>query len=119
MAIPDNYKSNIENRGEPFFTVIKEKSEKGAELNVSVGYIINDNLGSIEVQIKNNKYPLINFRDRAWAYSVEDDSNILNDFLDSAIFTVYSKSENDRYSVDVYSLNGFNEAYKKVLQLCK
>lgn len=119
MAIPNNSKSNIENRGGSFVTIIKEKNTKNIEFNVSVGYLINDDIGSIEVQIKNNKYPLINFKDRAWAYSAEDDVNIINNLLNSAIFTIYSKSANDRYSVDIYSLNGFSKAYDKVIKLCK
>ena len=119
MTIPNNSKTNIENRGRPFVTVIKEKNSDKAEFNVSVGYMINDEIGSIEVQIKNNKYPLINFKDMAWTYSSEDDSNIIDDFIASAIFTVYSKSKNNEYSIDIYSLNGFSKAYKNILKLCK
>ena len=119
MTIPQSSKTNYENRGKPFFTIIKEKNSDKVELNVSVGYIINDSIGSVELQVKNNKYPFINFQDRAWAYDVEDDKAIIEQFLESAVFNVYSKSNNNKYSMDIYSLNGFSSSYEKMNELCK
>lgn len=119
MTIPQSYKTDYENRGKPFFMIIKEKNSKNIEINVSVGYNISDSIGSVELQVKNNKYPLINFQDRAWAYDIEDDINIINYFLESAIFNIYSKSDMGKYSMDIYSLNGFNSSYKKINELCK
>ena len=119
MTIPQSSKANYENRGKPFFTVIKEKGSNNIELNVSVGYIISDNIGSVELQVKNDKYPFVNFQDRAWAYDVEDDRAIIEQFLGSAVFNIYSKSDNNKYSMDIYSLNGFSSSYRKINELCK
>lgn len=119
MTIPQNSKTNYENRGKPFFMIIKEKNSPNVEVNASVGYKINDNIGSIELQIGNNKYPFINFRDRAWAYNIEDDEAILQQFIKSAVFNVYSRASDNRYSMDIYSLNGFANSYNKINELCQ
>lgn len=119
MALPQSSKTNYNNKGKSFVNIIKEFGNNNIELNTSVGYIINDSIGSVEIQIKNNKYPLVNFQDRAWAYDIEDDKNIINNLLNSASFTIYSKSKSDKYTIDIYSLNGFKEAYNKIIDICK
>ena len=119
VSIPNSSKTNRDNRGEPFVTIIKERNREVPEINVSVGYLINDNIGSIELEVKNDKYPLINFQDKAWAYDTEDDKHIIEKLLTSATFIIHSKDNRERYSVDAYSLNGFTEAYKSIMLLCK
>ena len=118
MTIPQSSRTDYENRGKPFVTLIKEKGSKNVEINVSVGYVINDNIGSVELQVKNDKYPFINFQDRAWAYDMEDDKAIVKQLLESAVFNIYSRSDSGKYSMDVYSLNGFNSSYKRINELC-
>lgn len=119
VSIPNSSKTNCNNRGEPFITIIKERNKEIPEINVSTGYIINDGIGSIELQVKHNKYPLINFQDRAWAYDTEDDKAIIENLLTSATFVIYSIGEKDKYSIDVYSLNGLTDAYNTIMSLCK
>ena len=118
MTIPQSSRTDYENRGKPFVTLIKEKGSENVEINVSVGYVINDNIGSVELQVKNDKYPFINFQDRAWAYDMEDDKAIVKQLLESAVFNIYSRSDSGKYSMDVYSLNGFNSSYKRINELC-
>ncbi len=118
MNIGEKSKSNYANRGVPFFLLIKQKGIPAVEVNTSVGYIINDTAGSCEIEINNKIFPLINFMDMAWAYSLEDDESILEEFKKSAVFSIYAKSTTDKYSLDIYSLNGFKEAYQEIQNLC-
>lgn len=119
ISVPSSSKTDYNNRGKPFITVIKERNKTIPEINVSVGYIISDSVGSVELQVKNDKYPLINFQDRAWAYDMEDDKAIIENLLKSATFAIYSKNDANKYSIDIYSLNGFVEAYNTMMLLCK
>ena len=119
MNIPQSKQSDYERRGEPFFMVIKEAGAKSAEINTSVGFIISDYVGSIELDINNNRFPLLNAKDKAWAYNVNDDANIIKSLMKNALFTIYSVSENGRYAMDIYSLLGFKEAYEAMDNMCK
>lgn len=119
MTVPERTNTNYQDRGKPFFLIIKQLGDDNVEINTSVGYIVKDKIGSIEIQINDRKFPLLNFQDKAWSYSIKDDKNILEEFQNSAVFSVYGLSHNDKYSLDVYSLNGFYEAYQEINNLCK
>ena len=47
-----------------------------------------------------------------------EDSKIIKDMLSSSKIFVYSRSIVGTYSVDIYSMDGFTDAYKRILSIC-
>ena len=119
MNIPQDKNSNITNRGEPFFLVIKEKGKKYPEINLSTGFNISDEANGAEIEVNNKFFPLITRNDQAWAYNIESDVAIINLMGKNVIFSVIAFSKDGKQSVDVYSLLGFSEAYTAMNKLCK
>ena len=57
--------------------------------------------------------------DKGWAYNYFDDRNIIKELKRTPIFSVEVEYENGQKLIDIYSLNGFVEAYERLLKMCE
>lgn len=119
MNIPTSKTTTVRKRGEPYFIITKTIGKPNTEFVLSSGFINKNEINSVEIEIDTYKFPLFSFQDNAWSYSIDDDLNIFKLFNSNIFFTIYSKSEHDKYAVDIYSLLGFQEAYRYINELCK
>lgn len=120
MSIPQQRYDNFNKRGQSFFTIIVEKnSSKAAELFLSYGQILDKKIVRAELDIVKRKFPIFTFKDKGWAYNLDDDKNIIIELKKSAVFSVIVEYENRKQLIDIYSLNGFNEAYRELLKICE
>jgi hypothetical protein len=119
VSIPQKRYDNFNKRGQSFFNVIVEKDKSVPEVYLSFGQILNKDIISAELDIVKRKFPIFTREDKAWAYNSFDDINIIAELKKSAIFSVSIEYENGKKLIDIYSLNGFNEAYDELLKICE
>lgn len=119
MNVPTNKTTIDKKRGESYFIITKAIGKPNTEFVLSSGFVNKSEINSVEIEIDTYKFPLFSFQDKAWSYSIDDDLNIFKLFNSNLFFTIYSKSEGDKYAIDIYSLLGFQEAYKYINDLCK
>ena len=120
IATPQKKDGTYNVRGEPFFMVIgKEHSGKNEmEIHGSSGYMFHGTDPNSEIDIMKKKFPLLAIDDKYWAYNPFDDKNIIVELNKAPFFNIMGFSKDQEYSLDIYSLDGFSEAYEKVLELC-
>lgn len=120
MSMPQQRYDNFNKRGQSFFSVILEKeSDKIPELFLSYGQILDKKITRAELDIVKRKFPIFTYKDKGWAYNLDDDKSIIAELKKSAVFSVIVEYENDKQLIDIYSLNGFNEAYAELLKMCE
>ena len=73
----------------------------------------------IEITILKRKFPLFANDEKAWTYDKNDDIEIVKQMQNGAKMYVLGYSKGNSKAYDTYSLFGFTEAYKKMLELCK
>lgn len=120
MSLPQKRYDNFNKRGQSFFNIIIQKDDNNkAEIYLSFGQIMNKKIINAELDIVKRKFPIFVYEDKAWAYNFDDDQNIIKELKKSAIFSVNVEYENNKKLIDIYSLNGFNEAYEELLKICE
>jgi hypothetical protein len=119
MSIPKSRYDNFNRRGQSFFTVIQEKDLDYQEVYSSYGIIYSRNITGAEIEISKNKFPLLTFKDKAWAYNKVDDRQIIELIKKALFFSVIINYENNRNLMDVYSSSGFAEAFDYLTKNCK
>ncbi|MDR1499293.1 MAG: hypothetical protein LBS34_03325 [Rickettsiales bacterium] len=120
VSLPQKRYDNFNKRGQSFFSVITEGGGgKTSEIYLSFGHIMNKKIVSAELDIVKRKFPIFVYDDKAWAYNTVDDDNIVKNLKKSAVFSVNVEYENGKRLIDLYSLNGFEEAHEELLKTCK
>jgi hypothetical protein len=119
MSIPKSRYDNFNRRGQSFFTVIQENGLDYQEIYLSHGIVYNKNIIEAEIEISKRKFPLLTFRDKAWAYNKTDDRHIMESIKKSLFFSVVLNYENNKNLMDVYSSSGFSEAIDYLTKNCK
>ncbi|MDR3079264.1 MAG: hypothetical protein LBU15_04505 [Rickettsiales bacterium] len=118
MAIPNRRYDNLNQRGESFFAVIKNKKNSVAEIFLSHGHISSDEIVRAEINIAGRKFPVFVYEDRAWTFSYFDDRSIVEQLEKAALFSFEIEYENGKSLIDVYQLNGFSESHRRLLTTC-
>lgn len=118
-SLPQKRYDNFNKRGQSFFNVIIEKESKEPEIYLSYGQIWKRGVDNAEIDIVKRKFPIYTFEDKGWAYNKIDDENIIKELRKSAIFSVSVNFNGNKSLIDIYSLNGFNEAYEELINNCK
>ena len=120
VSIPQQRYDNFNKRGQSFFNIIVEKGEKSKpEIYLSFGQILNKKIVKAELDIEKRKFPIFVYEDKAWAYNLNDDKEIIEELKKSTVFSVSVEYTNDKKLIDLYSLNGFDEAYEELLKICE
>ncbi|MCS6879534.1 MAG: invasion associated locus B family protein [Geminicoccaceae bacterium] len=87
------------------------------EVSVDPGYTYRKG-STVEVVIDGVRFEFFTDRDRAWARSSEDDARIIAAMRRGNQMTVRGTSIRDTWSLDTYSLAGFNAALKAMVETC-
>ena len=120
MSLPQKRYDNFNKRGQSFFSILVEKDKTNdPEVFLSYGHIWKKGIKSAELDIVKRKFPIFTYEDKGWAYNKLDDKSIIDELKKSAIFTVNINFNGDKSLIDIYSLNGFNEAYTELINNCK
>ena len=98
--------------------IMREKGKDVNEVSVSSGFLYNPDK-DIELTILKRKFPLFANDEKAWTYDKNDDIEIVKQMQTGAKMYVLGYSKANSKAYDTYSLFGFAEAYKKMLELCK
>ncbi|MDR1426067.1 MAG: hypothetical protein LBI70_03725 [Rickettsiales bacterium] len=118
MSIPARRYDNLNQRGESFFTIIKNNSEGAVEIFLSHGHITSDKIVRAEISIAKRKFPILVYDDKAWTFSYFDDKSIIEQLMKAVLFSVEIEYESGKNLIDVYQLSGFSESYSKLLVMC-
>ena len=118
VSIPQKRYDNFNKRGQSFFTVIIEKGKEEPEIYLSHGQVWRKGIRNAELDIVKRKFPLYTYEDKAWAYNTYDDKNIIEELSKSAMFSMTVDFYGNKKSIDIYSLNGFNESLEEIKKLC-
>lgn len=120
VSIPQQRYDNFNKRGQSLFNIIIEKGDEfKPEIYLSFGQILNKEITKAELDIAKRKFPIFAYEDKAWAYNSYDDTQIIDELKKSTVFSVSVEYINDKKLIDIYSLNGFNEAYDELLKICE
>ena len=117
-SLPIIKDGNYKKRGEPYFLVSRTKGSDFDEVSLSSGFLF-DPEKDIEVSILKRKFPLFSVEEKAWTYDRNDDVEIVKQMKLGAKMYVVGYSKAGTMANDTYSLIGFNEAYNKMIELCK
>jgi hypothetical protein len=117
-SLPIEKKGNYKKRGEPYLLIMRMMGNDFDEVTLSSGFIY-DEEKDIEVTILKRKFPLFSHEEKAWTYDRNDDVEIVKQMKNGAKMYVVGYSKAGTFANDTYSLMGFNEAYEKMIILCK
>lgn len=118
MSIPKNRYDNFNKRGESFFIVTKYQNSDIYEIFLSFGQNSKKKIKTAEINIEKRKFPLMTMHDKGWAYNYFDDASILEELSRSTIFSILVEFDGGKKLIDIYSLDGFNEAMREVTAMC-
>ena len=117
-SLPIIKEGNYKKRGEPYFIVMRTKGSDFDEVSLSSGFLFDPDR-DIEVSILKRKFPMFSLEEKAWTYDRNDDVEMIKQMKSGAKMYVVGYSKAGTMANDTYSLIGFNEAYDKMLELCK
>ena len=104
-------------RGESYF-IVNDIENDANEITVASGFSYKDT-SNVEISFGAQKYYLLPYKATAWAYSKNDDIDIIKDMQKNDEFIVSSMTTNNKIINDTYSLIGFTQAYFKLKDICK
>lgn len=104
-------------RAEAYF-VVNDIEDEANEITAVSGFNYKKTT-NIEVSFGAQKYYLLPYRATAWAYSKNDDIDIIKDMQKNDEFIISSITEKNQIIHDTYSLIGFTQAYFKLKEICK
>jgi hypothetical protein len=119
MSIPKSRYDNFNKRGQSFFTVIQEKDADYQEIYLSFGINYNKEASMADLDISKHKFPILTYKDKAWAYNKTDDQEIVEKIKKAVFFSVVINYENSKNLMDVYSALGFIEAMEYLTTNCR
>ncbi|MDR0571531.1 MAG: hypothetical protein LBG48_01625 [Rickettsiales bacterium] len=119
MSIPKSRYDSFNKRGQSFFTVIQEKDSDYQEIYLSFGISYNKETSMAELDISKHKFPILTYKDKAWAYNKTDDKEIIEKIKKTVFFSVVVSYKNNKNLMDVYSALGFAEAMEYLINNCR
>ena len=115
---PVDISGNHKDNRNPYVMVSLFGNNK-VEISISSGYIYKPHsIVSVSIDGKQERFIAEN-ETIAWPEKNGYDKNIIQSMIGGFNFLVFSESYANTYSVDTYSLSGFKQAYKKIIELCK
>lgn len=108
---------NVIKNAKSYF-VVTDLITDADEIMVSSGFHYKNNT-DIEISFGKRKFYLFAHKTRGWAYSKNDDLDIIKQMQQNGEFIIKSFSKNNKISEDRYSLIGFKKAYFKLKEECK
>lgn len=117
LSRPISSESSLLKRAKPYF-IVSDLINDADEIMAVSGFHFKEN-SDIEISFGARKYYLFAYQARGWAYSKNDDLDIIKSMQENAEFTISSYSKDNRITRDRYSLIGFKEAYFQLKKICK
>ena len=117
LSSPKDMSGNYKDDREPYIMVaIFGKIRQ--EISITAGYFYRPN-SIVSVSIDGIQERFVAENDTlAWPEKTGVDKKIIKEMLNSNKLLVFSESLDNKYSVDTYSLKGFQKAYNKIKELC-
>jgi hypothetical protein len=115
-SVPKKSDGNYRKRNKPYF-MVKNIENGNSEITVSSGFVYQNN-SEVQISLKNKKFNIFTFENLAWSYSMNQDLDITKEMKKNNSLEIYSINKYGKSSRDTYSLNGFNQAYSKIIQIC-
>ena len=117
VSFPFNKIGNHKSNREPYI-MISYIGFKKQEVSISTGYEYRRN-SKINVSVDGIQYALYARKYLAWSENEYADMKLIRTMLRGTKLMARAESIIGTYSVDMYSLDGFSEAYTKMLRLCQ
>jgi hypothetical protein len=117
-SFPKNKVGNHKTDRKPYVLITRYEGKKIEEVSVYNGYEYKIN-SEIYVAVEDQQYRMFTKGDIAWAKTMEQDKQMIQDMLKADKLRVRGESSVGTYSVDEYSLKGITMAYKRMKELCK
>ncbi len=116
-SFPKKKSGNYKKRDAPYFMVTRIGDDV-AEVSASSGYRYISG-SKAEVKFGNKKMDMFTGGEIAWANDRQADMEFITAMKKQDGFTVKGNSAMGSYSIDRYSLNGFEKAYNRMHEACK
>ncbi len=107
---------NYRTRKRPYF-LVKSIENNNVEITISAGFTFQNN-SEVQISFKDKKFNIFTFENLAWSYNISQDLDIVKEMKKNNFLEIYAINKYGRYSKDQYSLDGFNQAYHKITQIC-
>jgi len=117
-SLPIQKEGTYKERGEPYATIMRKKGATVDEVSISSGFIYDPDKDII-ISILKRKFPLFSNEEKAWTYDKNDDIEIVKQMKNGAKMYITGYSKSGAVANDTYSLSGFNDAYNKMIEICK
>ncbi len=117
VKYPDEQITNHKESRKPYL-IISFISNKRYELSISAGYKYRGS-SSVKISIDGILSKLTGNNNLAWTKGTIEDMTIIKNMMNSFRMMVESESSVGTYAIDIYDLLGFNEAYNKMISVCK
>jgi hypothetical protein len=116
FPIKVNKNKNFKNYSYAMVTLFKR--DKVQEFSSTIGIKFKLNSPSI-LLVGDRKFELFTDGEFIWLKTKQDDKNLIKLMLENAYFKIRSNSAFGSFSIDEYSLKGFNMAYARMKATCK
>lgn len=116
-SAPIHKTGNYSKRGEPHL-MITSRGPNADEVSAYVGYPLKLNVEA-KIEIDDKPFKLFTEDERIWAYSEQQDRNLVNLLKKGDRALVRGISQRNSFSIDTYSLKGFSMAYNKMKAVCR
>ena len=117
ISVPITTKGNKIKRAQPYF-IVSDLINDADEIMVTSGFVYKEN-NDIEVSVGSKKFHLFGYKNLGWAYSKNDDIDLIKELQKNDEFLVTSSNKEGKINIDRYSLIGFKKAYFKLKETCK
>jgi hypothetical protein len=115
-SFPKGRSGNFKKRDEPYF-MVTYIGDDISEVSTSSGYKYKDG-SKLDVKIGNKKLTMFTAGEIGWANDRQADKEFILSMKKQNDMTVKGESSMGSYSIDRYSLNGFNAAYERIKEAC-
>ncbi len=117
LKYPEEQIGNHKETRKPYLMITFINSRR-YEVSISTGYKYR-NHSILNLSLDGTIFKLNANKDIAWSQGVFDDFAILHTMMNSFRAMASAESSVGTYSVDIYDLIGFKEAYQKMISVCK
>jgi hypothetical protein len=116
---PVKKEGNYKRRGDPHAMVTRRRGSKVVEeVSLSSGYPYKDDV-PLKVKIDGRGFKFNNVDgELAWTENAAQDKAVVKAMIRGNKLTVRGTSRKDTYSLDTYSLKGFNATHKAIVKAC-
>ena len=117
---PTKKEGNYKRRGDPHAMVTRRRGSSAVEeVSVTSGYPYKDN-SVVKLKIDGRGFIFEKFveDEHAWADDAAEDKAMVKAMIRGNKMTVRGTSRKNTYSLDTYSLKGFNATHKAIVKAC-